>query len=83
MSDCIIDTGINTERNDFKICIYSTKYLDISLGDTITFTEVLDKYDFSKTSDFSKLIQKIGYSAFISSNYSISGLAVNNTLSIT
>lgn len=66
LSNCSIDTGITTNHTEYKICVYSSKFINVNLGEIITFKSTLDKYEFYKDTDFNKLTQKIGYKTFIS-----------------
>jgi len=67
LTDCIIDTGYKTNKISYKIVVYTTKLTNVELGDRVVFTSEIEKYSFFKDSDYSKLIQNIGYHAFVSS----------------
>lgn len=60
----IVDDKKNIDV-DFKICIYTTQFADIQLGNEIYFIGNLEKFRYNDEQDFSKLIQNIGYSAYI------------------
>lgn len=71
IDNCAINVGMQHYSTDYKICVYSTAFLDIELGDIITFSAVLDKNDFFRSIEFTQLIQNIGYTTFIDSSDTI------------
>lgn len=68
LDDCIIVNGEDSYDSQFKICIYSTKTLNVQLGDNITFVGKLQSYNPDYNNDFLKLIQDVGYTTFVNSN---------------
>jgi len=66
LDDCIIENNGVQHSTDFKICVYTTAYSDVELGSKAKFNCNLNTCDYRNELDFSKLVQNIGYSCFVS-----------------
>ncbi len=65
LKNCIIIDDKNIYSTDFKICVYTNTVAEINLGDKIEFFSEIEKYDYNKASDFTKLSQQIAYRTFV------------------
>lgn len=68
VEDCIIVSGENTYNSQFKICVYSTKNINVQLGDNVAFVGKLQSYNPDYNNDFLKLIQDVGYTSFVNAD---------------
>lgn len=66
ISDCSIDSGDSIISSDYKVCVYASNFVNVELGDRITFKETIDRFEFYQDGGFGQLIQGIGYKTFIS-----------------
>lgn len=65
LSDCeVVESGIKTSL-DFKILIYASTQVNVSLGDRVSFIAELDEMIPEDEYGFNSLINNIGYSTFL------------------
>lgn len=60
----IIDTD-KTIDSDIKVCVYTSKSADITLGSKVEFEGELDKYKITNSIDANKIYQNIYYSCYV------------------
>lgn len=79
VTDCEIIYGGEKVSLQYDVLIYTSTYLDVSLGDRVTFEGTLTTYDMTDEYGMHSLINNIGYSAYIKSTDIVVG---ENSISI-
>ena len=64
IDDCVVATNMGTNKIKFKVIVYTSSYVDVSLGDKITFSGNLDALDYSDDYDLTQLSQGFGYTIY-------------------
>lgn len=64
VDDCVVVTNSGTHKIDFKVMVYTSSYVNLTLGDKITFAGNLDALDYSDEYDMTQLSQGIGYTIY-------------------
>jgi len=68
LDDVKINYNDSIYNSDYKICVYTSQFSNIELGNAIEFRAELETYRYNNKNDFVKLTQNIAYSTYVNFN---------------